>query len=59
MHVFQCVCMREFRDEIIVSGVGGGCETRKKKKYFSKKERIGNSCHDDTGKTLYFSLYLR
>ena len=33
------------------------CETREKK-YFSKKERIGNSCQDGTCKTLDFSLDL-
>ena len=33
MHVFECVCMRKFRDEIILRG--GECKTRenvKKKK---------------------------
>ena len=47
--------MREFWDEILSRG--GESETREKR-IFQKKERIGNSYQDDTGKTLDFSLDL-
>ena len=32
MHVFECVCMQKFRDEIILRG-GGECKTRENLKF--------------------------
>ena len=39
MHVFECVCMRKFKDEIILRG--GECKTREnfKLKFFLKKKK--------------------
>ena len=40
MHVFECVCMQKFRDEVILRG--GACKTHEnfKFKFFKKKKKI-------------------
>ena len=42
MHVIVCICVREFRDEILLRGGGGGDVKPRKIRISEKKKKKGN-----------------